>query len=274
MDEITLHYGSAALLDSIVGAIGEAGIDLSELTVDHLGPVDEFHIGGRAATEGLMERARILPGSRILDVGSGVGGTARFLAANGLHSVTGVDLTPEYVETASALTDLVGLDGSVEFHLADVLDLPLKSSSFDVAVMLHVGMNIEDKASAFSEVARVLVDGGLFVIYDIMGPRNSALEYPVPWAGSAAGSFLATIDEYVDVLEATGFEVKHVGDRSESARQFFSGLRHRKGPPPHLGLHLLMGDEAPVRYGNMVDGVETGAMAPVEIIAYVQPQLS
>ena len=146
-------------------------------------------------------------------------------------------------------------------------NLPLRSASFDVAVLLHVGMNIDDKESAFAEVARVLVDGGVFAIYDIMGRSDAALDFPVPWAASPLESFLATADEYIAALEATGFEVEHVVDRSTFARQFFSSLRQRTGSPPPLGLHLLMGDEAPTRYGNMVNAVEAGTIAPMEIVA-------
>lgn len=267
MDEIVRHYGDAALFERIVAAVGEAGIDVDGVTVDDLAPVDEFHVGGRAATERLLRRAGIPQGSRVLDVGSGVGGTARYLASASAHSVTGVDLTPEYVETAAALNRLVGLDGSVRFVQADVRELPFPAESFDAAVMLHVGMNVDDKASAFAEVARVLAGGGVFAIYDIMGRRDATFGFPVPWAATPACSFLATADEYVAELEAAGFEVGHVADCSESARRFFAELRRRPGPRPALGLHLLMGDETSVRYGNMVAAVEAGAIAPVEIVA-------
>ncbi len=267
MDDIVDHYGKTGLLEAITAAIGEAGIDLDDLTADQLGPVDEFHIGGRAATASLMSRAEIPAGSRVLDVGSGVGGTARYLAETGRHRVTGVDITPEYVEVATALTELVGLDESARFEQADVRSLPLEAGSYDAAVLLHVGMNIEDKATAFLEVARVLDEGGIFAIYDIMGRGDAAFDFPVPWAANQAGSFLATADEYTATLEATGFQVEHVADRSAFAKEFFAGLRARTGPPPPLGLHLLMGDEAPVRYGNMVAAVESGTIAPTEIVA-------
>ena len=267
MDEIVGHYGEAALLERILAAAARAGIDGDDLTVDDLAPVDEFHIGGRTATESLLALARIPFASRVLDVGSGLGGTARYLAATGSHTVTGVDLTPEYVDVAQALNELVGVDGSVRIRQGDVLGLPFQPASFDAAVMLHVGMNVADKESAFAQVARVLVGGGVFAIYDITGDRDAGFEFPVPWAASPAASFLATADEYVAALQAAGLEVEHVAERSEFARSFFAGLRRRTGPPPHLGLHLLMGDEAAMRYGNMVDAVESGAITPVEIVA-------
>ena len=231
MNEIINHYGEATLFERIVDAIGKAGIDVDSLTVDDLAPVDEFHIGGRAATENLLESAGLAAGSRVLDIGSGVGGTARYLSEQGSHTVVGVDLTPEYVEVARALTELVEIGRSVDFEVADVADLPFESASFDAAVLLHVGMNIHDKQSAFSEVARALVDGGVFAIYDIMSTNGSGIEYPVPWAASEATSFLATADEYTDALETSGFEVQHVADRSEFAGQFFASLRQRGGPP-------------------------------------------
>ncbi len=267
MDEIVRHYGAPTLFESITGALVKDGIDLNDLTVDDLGPVDEFHIGGRAATENLMEGAGIPDESRVLDVGSGVGGAARYLAENGRHTVTGVDLTPEYVEVATALTELVGLDGSATFQQADVCNLPFPPASFDAAVQLHVGMNIAHKERAFSEIARVLVDGGVLAIYDITGPADALFEFPVPWAASSSGSFLATVDEYVAALETAGFEVGRVVDRSDFAKQFFAGLRRRTSPPPHLGLHLLMGEGAAIKYGNMVDAVESGTITPMEIVA-------
>ncbi len=267
MDEVVRHYRAASLYERILAAADQAGIDAADLTIDDLGPVDEFHVGGRLATEHLMAGAGIPAGSRVLDVGSGIGGTARYLAHHGSHSVTGVDLTPDYVEVAGALTELVGLDGTVKFEHADVLGLSFETASFDAAVMLHVGMNIEDKRSAFSEVARVLVDGGVFAIYDIMATQAAEPTFPVPWAASPEGSFLDTPDAYVEALGANGFEVVHMADRSEFAGRFFTRLRRNSGPPPPLGLHLLMGEEAGVRYGNMVDAVSSGAVAPVEIIA-------
>jgi ubiquinone/menaquinone biosynthesis C-methylase UbiE len=270
MDDIIRHYGgTSSLLESIIEAIGDSGIELEDLTVDDLGPVDEFHIGGRAATQRLVDRAKIPNGSRVLDVGSGVGGTGRFLAETGAHKVTGVDITPEYVEVANALSTLVGAEESAEFRLGDVCELPFSSGSFDAAVLLHVGMNIEDKRTAFSEVARVLVGGGVFAIYDIMGPDDVELEFPVPWASSGRSSYLATANEYTRILEDVGFEVEDVADRSEFAKEFFAGLRERSEatPAPRLGLHLLMGEEAQIRYGNMVKAVDAGLIGPVEILA-------
>ena len=258
MDEIARHYGDDALLERIISAVESAGLDLDGLSVDDLAPVDEFHIGGRAATEDLLQSAQIAPGSRVLDVGSGVGGTARYLATTGSHTVTGVDLTPEYVQVANALNRLVGLDGSVSIQRADVRELPFPSASFDAAVMLHVGMNIDDKRAAFAEVARVLVDGGRFAIYDITGPREAEIDFPVPWAATRHSSFLATADEYVDALESSGYVVDRVASRADFARQFFTELRRRTGPPPPLGVHVLMGDEAALRYGNAVTAVSPG----------------
>ncbi len=267
MDEVARHYGDGQLLDRILDAVTAAGIDPQELTVHDLASVDEFHIGGRRATRHLVEGAGLGSSRRVLDVGSGVGGTARYLAAAGGHDVVGVDLTVEYVETAAALSRLVGLEGSVEFQVADVMALPFERGEFDAAVQLHVGMNIADKQAAFAEVGRVLVEGGVFALYDIMGRADTDLEFPLPWAGGAAGSHLATADQYVGALEAAGFRVERVTDRRDFARSFFGELRERSGPPPSLGLHLLMGEEAPTRYGNMVKAVEAGAVAPVEIVA-------
>lgn len=267
MNDITSHYGIAGLYESIVAALGEAGLDPDTVTTEDLGPVDEFHIGGRAATARLIEQAGFEDGSNILDIGSGVGGTARHLAVTGAHQVTGIDLTPEYVEVATALTAMVGLGDRASFRVADVVDLPFLPASFDAAVQLHVGMNIRDKAAAFIEVARVLRDGGVFAVYDIMRAGTAPINYPMPWAGSESTSHLGTSDQYAAALSAAGFAIETVNDRSDHALAFFKTLRERPGPGSPIGLHLMMGSEAPVRYGNMVKAVEDGAVSPVEIIA-------
>ncbi len=267
MEEIARHYDKDDLLASILRAAADAGIEERELTVEQLGPVDEFHIGGRGATEHLLEQAGIPSASHILDIGSGIGGTARYLAHTGRHTVVGIDLTPAYVQTATALTEIVGLDNSVTFRQADVNELPFEDASFDAAVMLHVGMNLPDKRTAFSEVARTLVGGGLFAVYDIMALIDGEFDFPVPWASSQSGSFLATAENYANALTDVGFEILQTADRSDYAMSFFAELRQRTGNPPPLGLHLLMGEQAQLKFGNMIKAVEAGVIGPVEIIA-------
>ena len=243
--------------------------DRDHIQPDDLAAIDEFHIGGRAATEQLAMQLGLKPGMSLLDVGSGLGGAARFFAGQHGCQVTGLDLTPEYVSVATRLTDLVGLSEKAHFRVGSALDLPFLDRSFERATLLHVGMNIPDKKRLCGEVHRVLKPGGLFAIYDVMRIGDEEIEFPVPWAATSSTSFLQTPEEYRQALAKAGFTIASERNRGEVGIQFFREMRSRiaeSGPPP-LGLHILMGQDAPTKTGNMLRNLERGQIAPVEIIA-------
>src|SRR5687768_3835784 len=110
------HYGRGDILNSIMRALRDLGKDVTQLTPADLAPVDEFHIRGRDATVELANRAALKPGLRVLDVGSGLGGSARYLASTHHVQATGIDLTAEYVDVARTLAELVGLQERVTFR--------------------------------------------------------------------------------------------------------------------------------------------------------------
>jgi ubiquinone/menaquinone biosynthesis C-methylase UbiE len=159
-------------------------------------------------------------------------------------SSAGIDLTPEFVETGKDLCRWVGLDNSISLHQGSALAMPFADRAFDCAYMLHVGMNIDDKAKLCSEVSRVLRSNALFGIYDVMRIGEGELTYPVPWATTAASSAVAKPAQYREALEAAGLSVIAERNRRDFALAFFDQLRAKTaaaaGPPP-LGLHILMG---------------------------------
>ncbi len=263
------HYTQGALADTILDALRRMGKDPDRLTAADLTPVDEFHIGGRQATIDFAEEMGIRPGMRLLDIGSGLGGAARYFAGERGCTVAGMDLTEEYVRVANDLARRTGLDGSVSYRQGSALDLPFEAASFDGAYMLHVGMNIEDKARVFAEVRRVLQPSGLFGIYDVMRTGDGELAFPVPWAATAATSFLQSPAAYRHLLEVAGFIILKERRRREFAIEFFQQMRARirqAGGPPPLGLHLLMGASSAEKVANMVDSLERGLIAPTEIV--------
>lgn len=176
-DNVSENYSHGRLLDAIQEGINRLGKSVESVTVDDLGPVDEFHIGGRVATEHFLGRLGFTSQSHILDVGCGLGGTARFLADRYAARVTGIDLTREYVDTGNVLCSWVQLNDRVTLHCGSALNMPFDSGTFDGACMLHVGMNIGEKVALFTEVARVLRPGGYFGIYDIMRHQDGKLAY-------------------------------------------------------------------------------------------------
>jgi len=265
---VTRHYAHGALEEAILNALVAAGKDLNHLTPKDLAPVDEFHVGGRAATVAFAEQFGAKPGMRLLDIGCGLGGAARYFAHEHGCQVTGIDLSGEYVAVANALAARVGLGERVSCQQGSVLALPFAAGSFDGAYMLHVGMNIEDKTSLFSEVRRVLTPGGVFGIYDVMRLAAGDLHYPVPWTSSAEVSFVADAESYRRLLVAAGFEVLKERNRRDFALEVFAQMKARgaAGAPAPLGLHIVMGASAGQKVKNMMGDITAGLIAPTEMI--------
>ena len=184
-ERVTEHYAHGDLLSAITSGITQLGKTVDTVTIEDLAPVDEFHIGGRRASEDFLDQLGLSDQHHLLDVGCGLGGTARFAADRYKSRVTGIDLTAEYVDTGKVLCSWVGLDDRIALFQGSALSLTFDDSTFDGAYMMHVGMNIEDKANLFSEIFRVLRHGALFAVYDVMRIGDGGLTYPVPWATSS-----------------------------------------------------------------------------------------
>ena len=267
---VAAHYEAEGLVAAIREGLVRSGKAPEAATVEDLAPVDEFHIGGRQASEDFLGQLGLSAEHHVLDVGSGLGGPARYTARRWGARVTGIDLTAAFVETGRVLTGWVGLDERVALHWGSALATGFEDAVFDAAYMLHVGMNIADKRALFAEVARVTRPGGLFGVYDVMATSEEPLSYPVPWAATPETSALAGPEAYREALAAAGFAIVAVRERRSFALDFFATLRKKTeaaGGPPPLGLHLVMGESAPVKIRNMVENISAGRIAPVEMIA-------
>jgi len=265
--QVATYYTREKLEDQIVGMLRRAGKDLDHLSPEDIAAIDEFHLGGREATQALAGFMPLRPGMHLLDVGCGIGGPARYFAGRGCQ-VTGIDLTEEFVRVAQSLTRLVKLDQKAEFRQASALKLPFDAGTFDGAYTIHVCMNIADKNSVFREVKRVLKPGACFAVYDIMRSSDGTLGYPVPWARTSETSFVATVDEYRQGLEAAGFRIEHYRDRRQFAVDFMQRmLAQSASGPPVLGVHVLMGEQAPLMLKNVNMAIASGALTPVELVA-------
>jgi ubiquinone/menaquinone biosynthesis C-methylase UbiE len=267
---VARHYGDAGLLARIMAGLEASGVDPDSLRPDDLAPVDEFHIGRREATAHAVAKLDLDAGAHVLDVGCGIGGAARFIATQTGCRVTGVDITPEFIDVARQLTGLTGLDGKIAFEVASALDMPFEDATFDAAITLHVAMNIPERAALYREIARVMKPGATFCIYDVMKTGPGELAFPVPWAETPATSHLTSTEEMRDLLDAAGFDIGEVEDRSGFARDFIqralAAAVGTDGPPP-LGTHLILGPSAPEKFRNVLSNIEAGHIAPVQMIA-------
>ena len=267
---VSKHYTHGRLLDTIRTGVEALGKSPDTVSVEDLGPVDEFHIGGRVATESFLDQLGLRTEDHVLDVGCGLGGASRFVAQRYGCRVTGIDLTREYIETGRVLCSWVGLEDRIALDQGDATALSYSDGAFDKAYMMHVGMNIADKQRLIAELHRVIRPGGCLGIYDVMRIGNGDLTLPVPWAASADANAVASPDEYKDTLKAAGFQLLAERNRREFAVEFFARLQANaataQGPPP-LGLHILMGETAPVKVKNMIENISENRVAPVELIA-------
>lgn len=267
--EVQRHYGVANLGQQILDALARAGRDPNALTPEDLAPIDEFHIRGRAATLDLARAARLERGALVLDVGSGLGGPARALAAEYGCRVTGIDLTAEYCQTATLLSERLGLGHLVQFQQGDALNLPFDSASFDAVWTEHVAMNIADKETLYQEMFRVLKPGGTLAIYDILSGPVAPVHFPVPWARTAETSFLASPEGLRALLGRAGFSITDWVDSTEVGRAWFVALSERiqrQGMPP-LSFALLMGQDFSAMAQNQRRNLEEGRIVLAQVVA-------
>lgn len=268
--DISTHYTHGELIAAIRAGIEALGKTTDSITLNDLAALDEFHIGGRQASQHFLDQLGLASDKHVLDVGCGLGGAARFAASHYRCRVDGIDLTPEYVETGRAICQWVGLDDRISLHQGSALSLPFAGNAFDCAYMLHVGMNIDNKVKLCSEIARVLRPGAVFGIYDVMKTGEGELTFPVPWATTAQSSAVAEPAQYRSALEASGFALTAELNRRDFALAFFDELQAKTmaaGGPPPLGLHILMGRNAADKIRNMIANISAGLIAPVEMIA-------
>lgn len=269
-EQVAAHYGSGGGEEaSLLAALRKAGKDIDHLTTADLAPIDEFHLGWRAATVGFAEALAFPRGAGVLDIGSGIGGPARYLAETRGVRVTGIDLTPAYVALANALSRRVGLAGQTAFREANALALPFPEAAFDGAYTIHVAMNIADKAKLFAETRRVLKHGATFGIYDVMRAGAGDLPYPLPWSPTSATSFVERPSAYHRWLGDAGFAIVAERDRSSEVRSIIAENRARleREGPSALGPHTLMGPGWAERSANAGKALQRGLITPVEIIA-------
>ena len=264
------HYSRGDLLLRLNAALADDSVDPSRPQIDTLAPYDQFHGRGLEATQEIAAMLKVAPTDHLLDVGSGIGGPARYMAHRFGCRVTGIDLTAEYCEVARHLTRLLAMESQVEFELGDALAMPFADATFDGAYSMNVSMNIADKAALYGEVRRVLKPGSWLMLSELAKGPGAPLDYPTPWAATASTSFLATPEETRNGLEAAGFEIVQFRETTEAVKAYGARSRamvDRGEKPPHRAVQLMHGDIAPLAMKNTVRGVAEGSIIPVEILS-------
>jgi ubiquinone/menaquinone biosynthesis C-methylase UbiE len=268
--EISAHYSRGDLLSRLDAALREDGVDPEHPSIEALAPYDQFHGRGLEATLEVAAMMQAGPADHILDIGSGIGGPARYFANRFGCRVSGIDLTSEFCDVARHLTRLLKLEQRVTFEVGDALAMPFGDASFGGAYSMNVSMNIADKGALYREIHRVLKPGGWLVLSEVAKGEGGQLDFPTPWAASAHTSFLSTPEETRRGLRDAGFDVMRLRDTLEEAKAFGARSRamvERGEKPPHRAVILIHGEVAAQATANTSRGLSEARIVPIEVLA-------
>jgi sarcosine/dimethylglycine N-methyltransferase len=236
-----------------------AEADLATLTQLQRDQFDQFHSGGSEAVDRLMPSLHLAPGMTVLDIGSGLGGPARQIARSSGCAVVGVDITPAYVDTAQTLTRTAALDDQVTFVRTDIA--AFDRMDFDAAYTMHVQMNVADKQTFFTEIARRLRPRARLATFEVCLSGDSQPTLPLPWSLDGTDSYLATAEQLHDTIAASGFETLEWVDETQWILRWFEDLGKRIAAGGSAATLPALLNDGPTRMMNFAVALDTGLLS-------------
>lgn len=263
---IDQQYGGTDISARILAALSAAGKDPARLARSDLAAIDEFHGGGIASTRDLARYAGLAPDMSVLDIGCGIGGPARTLAAEFGCRVSGIDLTREFVRAAEMLTARVGMAAQCDFRHGNGTTLPWPDATFDAVWSQNMLMNVPDKGAFFAEVARVLKPGGRFAFESVLAGSGEPVHLPCFWAARAELSHLVTRDELERLLESAGLDIAALDETTASV---IAQGRKRKAAVEQAGagklsIAVIVPDDVGAKMDNALRNNEQGRTRTVK----------
>ena len=249
-------------------AMSDAGLINKKLNIEDLFPIDQYHARGIAATVDLGKRMPIKKNQRILDIGCGLGGPARYYANEYECIITGIDITPSFIEIGNEFNKITSMSNKVELKIGNGEILDFENETFDGAYSQHVTMNISNREKFFTEAFRVLKKDGFFAFTEHgLGQEGDPI-FPLPWADSSEMSFLLPPQKTISILKDTGFsDIKII----ETADKYISGYEKliklkTENKNPVLGIHVIGGDSMNERSTNSMKSIKENRTLPFEIV--------
>ena len=249
-------------------AMSEAGLINKELNIEDLFPIDQYHARGIAATVDLGKRMPISKNQKIIDIGCGLGGPARYYAKEFKCFITGIDITPSFIEIGNEFNKLTSMSDNIKLLVGNGEILDFKNETFDGAYSQHVTMNISDRKKFFSEAFRVLKKDSFFAFTEHgLGPEGNPI-FPLPWADSSEMSFLLPPETTISILKDIGFsdiKIIETADKYISGYEKLIGLKSAKKKPV-LGIHVIGGESMKQRSTNSMQSIKENRTLPFEIV--------
>ncbi len=268
LQKVTKHYHSLDLVAKIESSLARHQRSISSLTLNDLATFDELHIGGKAASRRLANKAGLEPGKLILDVGSGIGGPARMLANEFGLQVIGLDLACSFCELANKLSKAVRIDNNLGFINGNALEMPFKENTIDAVWSQHCAMNIAEKTKLYSEFKRILKPKGKLLIHDVIAGDQQPVIFPVPWASSKDFSFLESSASLKKILVDSGFDIPLWEDITEQAFAWYDTFKKTKpsAETPILSQKLVLGDGLKIMAKNAKMNLQQNRVKIIEAI--------
>lgn len=258
---VNRHYHRPGLGENLLESLAKAGFRPGESSFQEMPALDEMHLRGRQATVELAGLGTLAAELRVLDAGSGLGGSARFLAAVYGCAVTGVDLTQELCRSARLVSEALGLGSRTRFVRATATELPVTGASFDVVWTQYAQMNIAAKEAFYSELVRALSPGGQLLFHDVFARNLDGFEFPVPWAESPEISFLEPAERVSGWLTRLGLRRVEWRDRTDESTAWAAALAG-EATEPGQGSSLVM-TAAQTKIANLLRNLEAGRLQVV-----------
>ncbi|HSR22007.1 MAG TPA: class I SAM-dependent methyltransferase [Candidatus Eisenbacteria bacterium] len=267
------HYGRAGLAGSILAALRDVHGERERFAPTELAGIDQLHTWGAAGTARLAELAGIGANDRVLDLGGGLGGAARQLAAERGCHVTVVDLSPWLCEAAELLNRLTGLEARVAIRRGDVLAPPVPAGAYDVVWLQHVAMHVADRGRLFGAARRALVPGGRLALWEVTAGPAGPPHLPAPW-GDSPGS-LTSAGELRAAALAAGFQEVAWRDMTQELAARMRAVRAMGGARSEPGPELVVADMAARQENHLRSLIEGRAglvLAVLCLAAEVSPK--